>query len=421
MIKFIFLLLSFSYLHSADWLMLQGTQNMSAKQHNLWGFAQLRYTHNDGSILEENGINKTPFSLNKPELQKQDTLSVARLRAGLRGRLDDENNLNYFILTEFGKNGITDPIGYPQNSYLTDLSLTFRYLPVNIRAGQFKYPGSEEGLMAQFLSPFIQFTSVTDQLMLERFINVETVNNSTYLGEPSHSVGAFRDSGIELFQQFYLNKTNRLSYAYMCGLGAGIQMDNVNDSHPTHYFYMAYEKILGKIKGYNTQSLKLFGWYQNGKRKLLNDLYDRTRSGIGLTYFNGALRVESEYIKGEGMIFNGAKDISQIPSDNVWQFEIEADGYNKADGYYIAAMYTLTPDLMAMARYDEYNRLTNSTPNERIYKNRTVGFSYKIEDLNRIDFNYTFAKAYAPYNPTAQDILNNTGNIGRIQLTWVYK
>jgi len=421
MIKFIFLLLSFSYLYSADWLMMQGTQNVTAKKHNLWGFGQLRYTHNIGDIYEENGINKTPFSLNKPVLQKQETFNVARLRAGLRGRLDDKNNLNYFILTEFGKNGITDPLGYKQNSYLTDLSLTFRYLPVNIRVGQFKYPGSEEGIMANFLSPFIQFTTVSDQLMLERFITSETVNGTTYLGAPSHSVGSFRDSGIELFQQIYLNKTNRLSYAYMYGLGAGMQMNNVNDSHPTQYFYMAYEKILGKIKGYNTESLKLFGWYQNGKRKLLDKLYDRTRYGIGLTYYNGLLRVEGEYMKGEGMIFNGAKDISPVPSDNVWQFEIEADGHNQADGYYISAMYTLTPDIVAIARYDEYNRLTNASLKERIFKNSTIGFSYKIENLNRIDFNYTFAKAIAPYNPTAQTILNNTGNIGRIQLTWMYK
>jgi len=401
--------------------MIQGTQNTTAKEHNLWGFGQLRYTHNKGDIYEVNGINQTPFSLNKPDLQKQETLNVSRLRAGLRGRLDDKNKVNYFLLTEFGENGITDPIGYRQNSHLTDLSFTFRYLPINIRAGLFKYPGSEEGIMAKFLSPFIQFTTVSDQLMLERFITVESENGTTYLGEPSHSVGAFRDSGIELFQQIYLNKTNRLSYAYMCGLGSGIQMDNVNDSHPTHYLYMAYEKILGKIRGYNTESLKLFGWYQNGKRKLLDELYDRTRYGIGLTYYNGVLRIESEFMKGEGMIFNGAKDISSIPSHNVWQFEIDADAKNKADGYYIAAMYTLKPDIVAIARYDEYNRMTNVSLKERIFKNTTVGLSYKIENLNRIDFNYTFAKAYAPYNSTAQTILNNTGNIGRIQLTWVYK
>jgi len=421
MIKFIFILLSISYIHSANWLMIQGTQKPTAKAHNLWGFGQLRYTHNIGDVYEVNGINKTPFSLNKPDLQKQKTLTLFRLRAGLRGRLDDENRINYFILTEFGKNGITDPAGYKQHSYLTDLSVTLRYFPVNIRIGQYKYPGSEEGLMARFGSPFIEFTTLSSQLMLEKFISPHTVNGTTYLGEPSHSVGTYRDSGISLFQQINLDSTNSISYAYMYGLGAGIQMKNINDSHPTHYFYAAYENLLGEIKGYNTESLKVYGWYQQGKRKLLDAYYDRMRYGVGFTYYDGTLRVESEYMRGKGMIFTGAKDTDPTPSNNVWQIQIEADDDNEADGYYISAVYKLRPSLDVIARYDEYRRMKNISVKERIFKNTTLGLSYKIEGMNRIDFNYTFAKASAPHNSNAQSILNNTGDIARIQLTWVYK
>ncbi|WP_373032528.1 hypothetical protein [Sulfurovum sp.] len=421
MIKLIFLLLSISYGYSANWLMIQGTQKATTKDHNLWGFGQLKYTHNRGDIYEINGMNKTPFSLNKPDLQDQETFILSRLRAGLRGRFDDENKINYFILTEFGENGITNPGGYRQHSYLTDLSVTLRYLPINIRVGQYKYPGSEEGLMARFASPFIQFTTVSDQLMLERYISAKSVNDTTYLGTPSHSVGAYRDSGIKLFQQINLNQTSSITYAYMYGLGAGIQMDNVNDSHPTHYLYMAYEKILGDIKGYNTESLKLYGCYQKGKRKLLDELYDRTRYGIGLTYYDGLLRVEGEYLWGKGMIFTGAKDTSPIPSNNVWQFEIEADKNNKADGYYISTTYKLKPNIEAIARYDEYHRMQNVSVKERTIKNTTIGFSYKFEGVNRIDLNYTFAQTDAPYNSTAQSILDNAGDIARIQLTWVYR
>ncbi len=421
MIKFIFLLLSISYVYSANWLMIQGTQKATTQDHNLWGFAQLRYTHNKGDVYEINGVNKTPFSLNRPDLKKQETLILSRLRIGFRGRLDDDNKINYFILTEFGKNGITEPAGYQQHSYVTDLSVTFRHLPINIRVGQYKYPGSEEGLMARFVSPFIEFTTVSNQLMLERYISPQSVNSTTYLGIPSHSVGAYRDSGIKLFQQLNLNSSSSITYAYMYGLGAGMQMDNVNDSKPTHYLYMAYENIFGAIKGYNTESLKLYGWYQNGKRKLLDELYERKRYGVGLTYYDGSLRVEGEYMRGEGMIFTGTQDTSAIPSNNVWQFEIEADKNNKADGYYISATYKLQPEIEAIARYDEYHRMKNISAKERSVKNTTLGFSYKFKGVNRIDFNYTFSKAYAPYNSIAQDILKNTGDIARIQLTWVYK
>lgn len=421
MIKFIFLLLSFSYLYGANWLMIQGTQKRTATAHDLWGFGQFKYTYNKGDIYELNGINTTPFSLNKPDLNKQETLIAARLRLGLRGRLDDENKINYFILTEFGENGITNPIDYRQNSYLTDLSVTLRYLPLNIRFGQFKYPGSEEGWMAKFASPFIQFTTLSDQLMLERYINVSYVNGTTYLGEPSHSVGAYRDSGIEFFQKIDLDETTTLSYAYMIGLGAGLQMKNINDSHFTHYLYTAYEKMLGEIKGYNTQSLKIFGWYQKGKRKLLDELYDRTRYGVGLTYFDGLLRVESEYMWGRGMIYAGAKDTDPTPANDVWQFAIEADDSNRAEGYYISAAYRVTPHIETIARYDEYQRMKNISQKERIFKNTTLGVSYRFQSMNRVDFNYTFVQAEAPYNTIAQSILDHSGDIARVQLTWVYR
>ena len=65
--------------------------------------------------------------------------------------------------------------------------------------------------------------------------------------------------------------------------------------------------------------------------------------------------------------------------------------------------------------------MQNISAKERTIKNSTIGFSYKFEGVNRIDLNYTFAKSDAPYNSKAQYILDNAGDIARIQLTWVYK
>jgi len=418
---FFIILITITYSYATNWLMIQGTQKEGAKEHHLWGFGQLRYIKNSGEFYEKNGINKTPFSLNKPILQKQNSLILARLRAGLRGRLDSQNKINYFILSEFGENGISNPIGYRQHSYLTDLSLTLRYLPLNIRVGQFKYPGSEEGLMARFISPFIQFTTVSDQLLLERFITPKSLSNTTYLGTPTHSVGAYRDSGIELFDKIDINNNQSITYAYMLGVGNGMMMRNLNDSNPTHYFYMAYENVFGGGKGYNLEALKLYAWYQSGKRKLYDNLYDRVRYGLGFTYFDGLLRVEGEYMGGRGMIFTGAKDIDSKPKSNEWLFEIEADKESKAYGYYLSTTYKIQPKLELFARYDRYNRMTNIETKKRVFKNTTVGLSYRFKGLNRIDFNYTFADAKAPHNSNAQDVLNHVGNIARVQLTLVYK
>lgn len=133
MIKLIFLLLSISNLYSANWLMIQGTEKENNAKHNIWAFGQLRYTHNKGNIYESNGMNKTPFSFNKPDLEKQEIFILSRFRIGMRGRFDDKNKNTYFILSELGENGITNPAGYRQHNYLTDLSTTLRYLPINIR------------------------------------------------------------------------------------------------------------------------------------------------------------------------------------------------------------------------------------------------------------------------------------------------
>lgn len=408
-------------LFASNWLMIQGTERKDAKEHNLWGFGQLRYINNYGNIYEAGGINKTPFSMNKPALEEQESLIIARLRGGLRGKLDSENKINYFILTEFAENGVTNPAGHRKHSYLTDLSITLRYLPINIRLGKFKYPGSEEGLMTRFASPFIQFTTMSDQLLLERFISPRSINSTTYLGEPAHSVGAYRDTGIEFFQKLNIDKKNSISYAYMLGLGSGLQMENTNSSHPTHYIYSAYENIFGEGKGYNSQSFKFYMWYQKGKRKLLDKLFDRERYGLGLTYFNGNLRVDSEYVKGAGMIYTGAKDIDTLPNKNEWHFEIEADKNSKSDGYYLSSQYLVIPQIELIAKYDQYNRMKNINAKKRVFKNTTVGLSYKIKGFNRIDFNYTYAKADAPHNAAAQKILDNTDNIARVQLTLVYK
>jgi hypothetical protein len=279
---------TFFYLHAADWVMIQGIQ--AKPSHKLWGFTHLRTTNNEGDILVKSGINKTPFSYVGPDLEEQKALQIARLRIGLRGALDKQNRLNYFLLTEFGKNGISQPLGYYQKSYLTDASITFKHLPVFIRMGKFKYAGSEEGQMARFTSPFIYFTTLSNQLMLERFVD-------SSLSKPGQSVGAYRDVGVQLFQNYKMSDKQSVTFAYMLGNGRGLDHEVINSDQQTHYFYTAYQKNLGKGRGYHREAIKLYGWYQKGKRLLQGASYDRLRYGLGGTYFADGLRIEAEYMR----------------------------------------------------------------------------------------------------------------------------
>lgn len=427
--KSFLLLFSFSVsLLAANWVMLQGTE--SKVGNNPWGFAQVRAEHNEGTIfVGTDGKNKTPFSYIRPNLREQEAAGVARFRLGLRGSLTDDNNINYFLLTEFGTNGITQPLDSYQNNHVTDASITLRYLPVYIRIGKFKYAGSEEGNMARFVSPFIHFSTVGDQLMLERYIDTsktDVVVGSAYQGKPSQGVGAYRDSGIQLFQSLDIDATNRVTLAYMLGNGSGLSHSNENDGYFTHYAYLSYEAILGGGKGYFQEAFKVYGWYQSGKRLLYangsSELYDRVRYGAGITYFANGFRLGAEYLKGQGMIVSGAKDINSDPSTNQWEYMIQTAKDSEADGYYILSTYELLEQFDIIGRYDVYHRMTNSEALLREFQTLSTGVSYRFNSKNRLDFNYLFNSIRAPHNSRADRLLKeNVGNLISLQYTIVVK
>ncbi len=112
-----------------------------------------------------------PPKLIGPNLDSQSAFNVNRARIGVRGvAMPLDSKINYFLLLEMGNNGITEPSG--SFAKATDASITFNHLKgARIRAGLFKYPGAEEGLQAIHVFDYINFTWVTNQMLLERFPN----------------------------------------------------------------------------------------------------------------------------------------------------------------------------------------------------------------------------------------------------------
>jgi len=289
---------------AANWLMLQGTEKdgQSARA-RLWGFVQVQYQHDTS---DPNPADQTynPPKLIGPNLNSQDQFNVNRARIGVRGTgFPLDNKVNYFILAEFGNNGITNP--GDRNVRLTDASITLNHIPgARVRAGLFKTPGAEEGLQAIHVFDYINFTTVTNQLLLERFPNDEYTDNAgrttlpatTGLGAYDKSVGAFRDTGIQVFDTFKVGNWEH-SYAAMYGNGNGLNFGN-GDGNYDKYLYWSSELIFGG-KGGRREGLKMFAWGQTGKRLLdnTNDLthnpteFDRDRSGLGVKYLQKPWRV----------------------------------------------------------------------------------------------------------------------------------
>jgi len=378
---------------AANWLMLQGTEPAGAgKRAHVWGFIQAQYQYDSSKPNAADGY--VPPKLIGPNLDDQSQFNVNRARIGVRGTaLPLDSNVNYFILTEFGNNGITYG---DDGKHLTDASITLNHIKgARVRMGLFKYPGAEEGLQAIHVFDYINFTEVTNQLLLERFPQESDTNQPATptpdadMNQYSRSVGAFRDVGIQVFDAFKANDWEH-SYALMYGNGNGLNFGD-NDDNRDVYLYWSSERVFGG-KGPRREGWKMFGWYQDGKRTNALDKsqeQDRTRYGIGTKYLKKPFRVTAEYMKGEGMIFMG----QHRPRHNF--NNKEADGWYLEGGWYIpGTKWEL--DL----RYDTYTRDENfvnpappppsSAPGDKTEFNTiTVGTQYHFNKKTRLNITYS--------------------------------
>ncbi len=401
------LLGSVSLSHAANWLMLQGTEpDGQSERAKVWGFIQPEYQTTDGTKLPtgpSKGQNSV-FNVIGPDNKTDSTFNIRRARIGIRGTgFPLDSKVNYFFLAEFGNNGITRPGGGGGSAKVTDASITLNHIKgARIRVGQFKTPGAEEGLQAIHVFDYVNFTNVTNGLLLERYFNGDG-SAANVSNTPNGPVGAFRDVGIQVFDTFNVGKWEH-SYAIMYGNGNGITRGD-NDSNKDTYLYWSSELVFGG-KGGRRQGLKLFAWHQDGKRTLTaagngKGEYDRTRRGLGATFRKNKYRAAFEYIDADGMIRNGT-DGGAVPgstdnSGNIVSVNVETDG--EADGWYAHFGYAILPKLELDIRYDTFDRMTNNSNKERQFDTTTVGAQYFFNKKTRATFNYEFRNAEAPNLP----------------------
>ncbi len=373
---------------AANWLMLQGTEPAgSAPRAKLWGFVQAQY-QKDFSDSFGAGEVYIPPKLIGPNLETQDQFNVNRARIGVRGsNFPLDSKTNYFVLIEMGRNGITNH--GDAFAKVTDASVTFNHIPgARVRVGLFKNPGPEEGLQAIHVFDYINFTTVTNQLMLERY-PVAGYTNAPAQSIPGadfnkigNSVGAFRDTGIQVFDTFKSGSWET-AYAVKIGNGSGLEITD-NDNNKDVYLYLSTEKVYGG-KGGRREGWKFFAWSQSGKRIDPNNTaneYDRKRYGVGTKYLKKPFRVSAEYMKGKGMIFQGPHRPGHMFND------LEASGWYVEGGWYIPKT-KLEIDL----RYDSYtreeNHPTSVAGDESRYKTATIGMQYHFNKKTRLNMEYS--------------------------------
>ena len=381
-----------------NWLMLQSVEPVGTDATpKLWGFAQIEY-QNDTSDPNATG-GYIPSKLLAPEFRTQKAFNVSRVRVGVRGRVPDNDAINYFLLTEFGNNAVTYASG--RQTFLTDASVTFNHIPhARVRTGLFKTPSSEEGLLGVYAMDYIEFSNMANFLLLERPPNVTYTANSppadpqatgANLNGFTQPVAGFRDVGVQVFDAI-VNGNVEITYAAMMGNGNGLNMTD-NDTNKDLYGYLALENIFGG-QGTARESGKVWLWVQDGKRTFdgdnngYNDEYDRDRRGIGAQWRKKPFRATFEYTKADGMVFLGP-DKPSFDLDGSTLTAVGDGTRGKGNGWYLEGGWRIRQTSWELdARYDLLTLLEDDT-DELEFKSYTLGVQYFFTPKVRFTVNAT--------------------------------
>lgn len=438
---------------ASNWILLQGTEPFG-KAHTLqmWGFLQPTYRHIDDSekIEHPGGIDgyRPIFNTLGPARDSSQSFSLFRARLGARGVMHPVNDkINYFFLAEFGQNGITrlsDPGAGSYQPQLTDASVTFRHLAgggsadpwkpgVSFRFGQFKMPLADEGSRGIMSFDYINFSEVTRQQVLERFIRANSGSDAGIDG----AISAFRDIGLQLFDEIKLSDKWEATWAAAVGNGNGInRLDNDEDLELYLRAQTAYVFDGVARGGPRREDLKLFAWAQQGERRFDSDAngiaeeYERNRYGAGFHFYKQPYRLSGEYIWGHGMVFNGAAppvSDPRFPGPSATP-QIAPGEDNEFNGWYVEGAYFPIPNKFGVqARYDVLNRLSGTSDNytdadERKFETLTLGLQYWDHPAKgQWTLNYRFRDLSAPDNDVADTVGESMGNEIGIQYFLLFK
>lgn len=201
----------------------------------------------------------------------------------------------------------------------------------------------------------------------------------------------------------------------MLGNGNGLALSD-NDKNKDLYLYASTEKVLGKSKGPRRHGMKFYAWSQTGKRTVDSTEYNRDRSGLGMTYFDGKYRAAAEYITADGMIWGGpAGGAASSAATSLTAFTEQ-----KADAYHIDLGYRIKPNVELNIRHDVLNSATEvdadtgtGKDKKRVFTTTTLGGQYFFNKKTSVRANYEIRNLDAPSaaagsNPTrVASVLDN--------------
>ncbi|SFD01939.1 Phosphate-selective porin O and P [Thiohalospira halophila DSM 15071] len=436
---------------AANWLVLnsaeapEGAPNMS-----VFGFIQPTYRNIDDSDKAPNG-RRPIFNTLSPDRSSSQGFNLARARLGVRGALNNtDEDIHYFLLTEWGNNGITrlaDPDGGSHGPQLTDASLTFRHLAgggsddiwepgVSLRIGQFQWPLVDEGLRAIPTYDYISFSEVSRQQVLERYVRANgdpTNETPNQLSGFDGAISSYRDIGAMAFDEFRITEHWEGTWAAGLGNGNGINRGDNDDNQDVYLRAQAAYVFDGVHRGNpRREDFKVYAWSQQGDRVFDangdgtldgGEEFERNRHGLGFHFYRQPWRLSGEYIFGNGMVYNGTnppftdpgEDIGDVLPKMAWGED------NEFDGWYLDAAWFVQPNKLALqARYDVLNRLNEFDGDgqfasgghpERVFETWTLGLQYWVHPIkSQWTLSYRIRDLEAPHNDGADKVGSTMGN-----------
>jgi len=296
------MLLSATNIHAANWFKLRGTEpGGTAHTLQVWGFLQPRYVSDESDKISGisppgpppisvlNGTIPTAGTIPR-ERTAQDGFYLRRARIGIRGTmLPINNDIDYFILTEWGQNGVTSG---GQNSsassgaQLLDASVTFNQLSrgqddnglhnmgTRIRVGQFLFSQTSESLSHS--TPGRRVHMFFPEATFFNALNRRTFDNGNYNFPGGRPVDAARDIGIELFDFTEFGDSNSpFEFTYSVALGNGDTIGSGNqDNNLRKYAWLSIGQLLDDTRGPRRHDWMIYGWVQRGDKTFNNDIND---------------------------------------------------------------------------------------------------------------------------------------------------
>lgn len=270
--------------------------------------------------------------------ENSSTFFIKRVRLTLAG--DIAPRLDYRIQLEFASPKVVDA--------------ELRYRPfdaLNFRLGEYKVPFSIENTVYVPLKyEFIEYP-----LALRRLMGFNDVCGLSATG---------RDMGFTAYGGF-IRRGDELLLNYDIGVfnGEGINTRDRNRSKD-----LVARLTLRPVAGLQIAASGYWGEY--GPEYL-----ERTRYGAGICYDRGPVVLRYEYITGT----------TGLPDDG---------GTLPSDGWYAVGGWRITPELMAVARYDTFRE--NSDVNATRQTNYTAGVLWVPVRHLRCQLNYTYEDFAAP-------------------------